>query len=318
MIKAFVKFDTENTELKELFELAEKTAKENIVDFGGRKVLVEGGGYPNIWTETQPMGGEMYAKRDPEIALNNQLFFFDYQREDGRIPGMIVYKDGEFDPWFSHYQGFYLAHHALNMYYLSEKRKDYLEYIYQGIERFDKHLWATRDSDNDGCLETWCVWDTGEDGCSRFEDATDAWKSEKAPEGFKRVPFESMDFMGFSYECRQTLSEISHLLNNGKEAFWATQAKKVKDKMRDYLWWKEKGAFYDRDNSNKFMDVLYQGNIKVMYNGCFYPDMADEFIERHLLNPDEFWTPIPLVSIARNNPYYNGADFNNWSGQHSL
>lgn len=28
----------------------------------------------------------------------------------------------------------------------------------------DGYLWSVRD----GCLETWCVWDTGEDNCARF------------------------------------------------------------------------------------------------------------------------------------------------------
>ena len=34
-----------------------------------------GGGYGNVWIERQPMGGEMYAKRNIEVALNNQIIF---------------------------------------------------------------------------------------------------------------------------------------------------------------------------------------------------------------------------------------------------
>ena len=43
--------------------------------------------------------------------------------------------------------------------------------------------------------------------------------------------------------------------------------------------------------------------------------MADSFIQLHLLNPREFWTPVPLVSIAINDPLYENAKGNNWSGQ---
>lgn len=32
-----------------------------------------------IWLETQPMGGEMYAKRNMEAGLNNQLLFMENQ-----------------------------------------------------------------------------------------------------------------------------------------------------------------------------------------------------------------------------------------------
>jgi hypothetical protein len=33
------------------------------------------------------------------------------------------------------------------------------------------------------------------------------------------------------------------------------------------------------------------------------------------LNPDEFWTPMPLPSIAANDPYFRNFSNNNWSGQ---
>ncbi len=78
---------------------AETKLAENLVRFTPpMTVLVEGGGYPNAWIETQPMGGELYNA---------------------------------------------LAAH-------------------------DARLWRTRDSNGDGLLETWCVWDTGEDECTRL------------------------------------------------------------------------------------------------------------------------------------------------------
>ena len=59
-----VSFETNDGLLQKLMDTAEKKALENLKDFAGRKVLIEGGGYEKIWLETQPMGGEMYAKRD--------------------------------------------------------------------------------------------------------------------------------------------------------------------------------------------------------------------------------------------------------------
>ena len=82
-----VEFKTSNEKLLMLYERSEEALKNNIKYFGDKKVLIEGGGYFNVWMETQPMGGEMYWKRDPEIALNNQLIFLENQREDGRLPG---------------------------------------------------------------------------------------------------------------------------------------------------------------------------------------------------------------------------------------
>ena len=44
-------------------------AQLNLQQFGPDQVLVEGGGYEKIWLETQPMGGEMYAKHNMTAAL---------------------------------------------------------------------------------------------------------------------------------------------------------------------------------------------------------------------------------------------------------
>ena len=48
------------------------------------------------------------------------------------------------------------------------------------------------------------------------------------------------------------------------------------------------------------MYVLSLANIKCMYQGIFTQQMADAFIERHLMNPEEFFTPLPLPNIAAN------------------
>ena len=48
-----------------------------------KRVLREGADFDGVWLETQPMGGEMYAKRDMEVALNNQLIFLENQRRNG-------------------------------------------------------------------------------------------------------------------------------------------------------------------------------------------------------------------------------------------
>ena len=163
--------------------------------FCGRKVLIEGGGYEKIWLETQPMGGEMYAMRDMEAALNNQLLFMECRREDGRIPGSIAMIDGKITPQFNKFQGFCFPDPALNMYYLAEQGDDYLDQLYETLRGFDEYLWKVRDSDGDGCLETWCKYDTGEDHAMRYMDAPDGWEEEFPPEGCEAVPIASMDIM---------------------------------------------------------------------------------------------------------------------------
>lgn len=89
MKKTSVTFETQDKVLKKIFDQAEIVCLNNIMDYDGRTVLVEGGGYQSMWPETQPMAGEMYAKRNLEIAVNNQTIFLDYQLPNGRLPGML-------------------------------------------------------------------------------------------------------------------------------------------------------------------------------------------------------------------------------------
>ncbi|MBQ7933759.1 MAG: hypothetical protein IJ327_03090 [Lachnospiraceae bacterium] len=311
-----VRFETADALLQKLVDAAECKSLDNIKDFAGRKVLIEGGGYEKIWLETQPMGGEMYAKRNMEVALNNQLLFMEHIREDGRIPGSIAMIDGERVAQFNKFQGFCFPAPALNMYYLMGKDRDYLELLYSTLERFDAYLWKVRDSDGDGCLETWCKYDTGEDHAMRYGDAPDGWTQEVPPEGCEVVPIASIDIMSFSYNARETLAEISRILGKGDlEQSWQSKASQVADKIKSYLWSEERGACLDRDKHHRVMPTMIHNTLRAMYWHSISQEMADRFVREHLLNPEEFWTKMPLPSVAVNDPLFRNITTNNWSGQ---
>jgi len=177
-IQTGVSFHSTDADLQRLFDVAEAKAAANIVQFTPTmKALVEGGGYANVWIETQPMGGEMYAKRNLEVALNNQLLFLFGQRADGRLPGMVVsgstaLKHGwdkrapEGFVWlpeyrvaadFEMFQGYCFPDPAWRMYFWANKDRNYLRKLYRALEAHDAYLWRTRDSNGDGLLETWCT-----------------------------------------------------------------------------------------------------------------------------------------------------------------
>lgn len=330
MKKTSVIFESTNSVLNQIVDGAEKVCLGNIMDFDGRTVLVEGGGYRSMWPETSPMAGEMYAKRNMEVALTNQTIFLDYQRHDGRLPGMLhvnTTADVENQPdnipveptgvavnygWL---QGCCFPEHAFHLYYYADLGKEYLERLYDAFSRYDDYLWRVRDSDGDGCLEVWCEWDTGEDNALRMQGMLHAWGSERPPEpGHGYAPMESMDVMAYSYVTRDVLSRISAVMQNGREGFWADKARQVAQKVRDYLWIEEKNACYDRDQNNEFIDILVHNNLRLMYYGVFSQDMADRFVKAHLKNPEEFWTNMPLPSVAANDPAYRDVEGNSWAG----
>ncbi len=311
-----VEFETENKLIQKLMDSAAEKSLGNIKMFGDTKVLVEGGGYEKIWLETQPMGGAMYGKRDLEIAQNNCLMFMQHQRADGRIPGSIALIDGVITPQFNKFQGFCFADPAMDVYYMLGEDREFLDQLYECLEKFDAYLWKVRDSDNDGCLETWCKYDTGEDNAERYMDAPNDWTSDEPPKGYKAVPMASMDVMSYSYSCRNTLSTICHIMGEPERGIkWLIKAQEVSDKIRDYLWDNDRNALFDRDNQHKVMPTLTHNTLRAMYWKSISRQMADRFVKTHLINPDEFWTNMPLPSVAVNDPLFRNVTTNNWSGQ---
>ena len=365
-----VSFRTSDAELQKLFDAAEAKAAANLYPISpGMKVLVEGGGYAAVYLETQPMGGEMYAKRDPQAALNNQLIFMLGQRADGRIPGCIrsverarkgYSKDGKWLEYFTElpklglvteereFSGYCYPTPAWKMYFWTGKDRQYLELLESSLESFDAYLWKTRDSNHDGLLETWCTWDTGEDGSTRYimRGAPTCWPFDQPPgaaglpnpqdpkdfayywcerkgQGLPPpapdemlAPFASMDVMAYSYGGRATLARIAHELGNGREAYWQRKAEDVRQRLIAGLWLPERHACFDRDRTGRRLDELIHNNLRCMWHGVFTQAMADEFVRYHLLNPAEFWTLLPLVSIAANDRMYKnvGTPGGNWAG----
>ena len=314
-----VTFHTGADWLQTLYNRCEAACKRNIAVYSDKRVLREGSDYDGVWLETQPMGGEMYAKRDLETALNNQLIFMENQRRSGRFPGMIKYQEPfllqvSYD-WL---QGFCFPIPALRLYYLIGRDQNYLRLLRTSLRDFDAYLWAYRDSNHDGCLETWCTWDTGEDNSNRFLQygITDGgFGGEDPPVGHGKLPFASMDIMSYSCQTREVLGTISDLLGETDGDSWRQKAQDVRDVVRRMLWSAEKHACYDLDSDGNRMDVLVHNNLRCMYYGSFSQQMADDFIREHLLNPDEFWTKVPLPSIAVNDPCFRNINFNNWGGQ---
>ncbi len=311
-----VSFRCENPALQRLYDEAERKCLGNLKDFGGRTVLVEGGGYEKIWLETQPMGGEMYALRNLEAGLNNCLLFMEHQRADGRLPGSIQCAEGKIEPQFNKYQGFCFPFPALNLYFLAGEDGHFLDFLKDTLIRFDDCLWRTRALKDDGLLRSFCVYDTGEDLALRYGDAPCWWTEDAPPAGYQVVPMASMDVTSWSYACRDTLAAVCRIQKKDEEAeAWTKKAAAVAAALKKGLWDEQRGALYDRDKNGNSISILCHNTLRCMYWGSVSREMAARFVKDHLLNPAEFWTPFPLPSVAANDPAFRNAPENNWSGQ---
>ena len=199
-----VTFRSSDAGLQRLYDAAESGLARNITVVGGMRLITEGGGYAGAYLESAPKGGEIYATRDPQIALNHQLAFVLYPRADGRMPAAVFsagharrtkndQKPAEGMIWHpepgilgSHQS---LAHDwdlpetAWKTYFWIGRDRDYLQRLYSAVEAYDAHLWRTRDSNRDGLLEVWCTFDTGEDASLRYgeRNAPTRWPFDLPP-----------------------------------------------------------------------------------------------------------------------------------------
>ncbi len=324
-----VMFATSDSRLQHMYDEAERLLKDNIVRVDNIELLIDGAGYNAMWIEDGPMYADLIARRRPDISRNIIETIMRHQRTDGRPGGMykiMSAKDADNQTesvtddisglivYYGYLQGFCFPEHALNLYYYEDLGIDYLERLYRMLEKYDDYLWKTRDSDGDGCLEIWCEWDTGEDDALRLKGLLHGWGADYPPLN-TAAPIESMDVMSFSYTARNVLSKTSALLGNGKQKEWENKAKAVADKIREYLWVESRGACFDRDKNNEIVPALIHNNLRCMYYGSFSQEMADIFVRRHLKNPEEFWTKVPLPSVAANDPLFENSSDMNYRGQ---
>lgn len=318
--KVSVQFRTADSFYQKIYDMAEERIKKNIAETGEGKLMLEGGGYAAHYPKGLPLEGLFYANRDMDVAVDAQRVWFKFQRADGRMSGelkhSVQFRKADADVpdvlgFMINYACFVeplIGNTMLDVYRLADLDHEYLRMVYEGLEKWDNYLWTYRDSDGDGCLELWCESDTGDDYAVRYDNQVCHWGMDYPPKGFRTVPMESIDMMASSYHCRQTNAQIAQILGNGKAKEWEAKAEYVKAKVHDYLWREDKNACYDRDADNEFIEELTSSNIRAMYSGLFTQDMAERFISKHLLNPEEFWTALPVPSVAVNDAGFRTDD----------
>jgi hypothetical protein len=99
-----------------------------------------------------------------------------------------------------------------------------------------------------------------------------------------------------------------------------TEAKELKDRARRYrtklatLWDEQAGIFLNKDlHTGRSNTRLSPTNFYPMLAHAATPEQAKTMIEKHLLNPQEFWGQWIIPSIMRNDPAFK--DQNYWRGR---
>lgn len=277
-------------------------------------VLIEGGYYNGIWLECGPLEALIYGRYAPEVALASHRIFFRNQRQDGYIPctlladRMLTSQIQSVVP---------IAATALETAILTGD-ESFLAEAYEACSRWDEWLAAHRDSRGVGLSEAFCEYDTGHDNSPRFaglpKQCPDA-RPELCPD-VAGLPYLAPDLSATLYGGRMALSRMAERLNRSSEAeTWARKAEHTRRSLMTYCFDPEELMFYDLTPDNRWLKI--RGDVLTRVLGERVVDQAlfEHIFKRHIANPESFWTPYPLPSIAIDDARFDHQlPENSWGG----
>jgi len=160
-------FKTANTRWQAAYDKAIAVLAGNVRVLSAypKPVLIEGSVYQRLSGEGGPHEGLVYSSIRRDVARNNQMGFFAFQREDGHIPFAIMASKG---PTWDHLQ--LAVPLVAAAWELSRKTGDseLLETAYKGWSCWDAWMSRYRNTRGTGLCEGFCTFDTGQDNSTRY------------------------------------------------------------------------------------------------------------------------------------------------------
>jgi hypothetical protein len=238
----------------------------------------------------------------PEVAQGSLLNFIENQYENGSFPGAIK----------NIYQGdrslrvgiaFYHANwgQALRAVHSVHPDRAFLQRIYEPLVKYLLYFDRERDPDQTGLYDVINHWETGQEFMSRYTQV-----DPKADEGGP-LRLKGLDATTYIYQLQLALAWMGDKLGRADEtARWRNMAEKTRQAVQGQMWDAEKEFFFDVNPANG-------QRISAKTAIGFYPFMTGlagpehlGAINKHLFNPEEFWTKYPVPSTSVDDPTFSG------------
>jgi hypothetical protein len=283
--------------------------------FGYEKpVLIEGGVYQGIWLECGPLEGLAYGKHNPEVAKANHEVFFHHQWQNGYLPYSI-----KFDQiGASQIQMVVpIAATGLETAVLTQDEA-LLNLTYNACTQWDNWLAQHRNTRGTGLCEAFCEYDTGHDNSPRFKGLPKQCPDNNpalCPPSDK-LPYLAPDLSASVYGGRRALAQMAeHLGKSSEAAMWQAKAEEIRQLIIQYCYDPEDQCFYDVDINGNFVKIRGDVLTRVLGEHVVDQTMFEQIYARHIKDPESFWTPYPLPSIAINDSAFDHAlPRNSWGG----
>jgi hypothetical protein len=285
----------------------------NLLEFPD-PVLIEGSTYRGVWLECAPQEGLVYSQFAPALGFANHRVFFAMQRDDGYFPCSVkpdVAGTGQIQMVVP------IAATALDLFEMYGDSA-FLEIAYHACARWDRWLVRYRNTRGSGLCEGFCTYDTGHDNSPRWKGMpnrcadNDARIIAAAP-GLPRL---CPDLSATVFGGRVALAKMARIMGRNSEAGdWDERAAAIRQLIVDRLYVPEDACFYDLDADGNFVRVRGDAMIRVLGEHVVDAAMFEEIYGRQIHNPQAFWPPYPLPSIALDDPsFVRPIPRNSWGG----
>jgi len=257
------------------------------------------------------------------LAKAQTELFFKHQRTDGQFPCYILDPKHKNASGYPSLVGYGQIQECVSFAYLCwevyqlTSDADYLRRAYDACSAWANWLAENRMTRNRGLVETFCVYDTGHDNSARLDGVPNScsdFEARNAPVDGP-APLLSPDINAVYYGNLSALSKMADKLMQQDEAKeWSLRAEAIQSNMLKLLYDEQDQFFYDMDRDDRLIPCLSIQISNVFSMHVLGQELFDIIYERHIKNPDEFWTPYPLPSIAVNDPLWSkkNSPTNNW------
>ena len=277
-------------------------------------VLIEGATYQGIWQECGPHEALVYRHWRPDVARNSHTTFFDLQRANGQLPANNKIAETGFG------QIQMVVPIAATAWELARATGDeaLLAQAYRACSGWDDWLVRFRNTRGTGLVEGFCTYDTGHDNSPRWSGLPNQCpnKNAAAHHPLPALPRLCPDLSATVFGGRRALAAMARALGRTTEADrWEERADAIRRLILTRLYDAGDAAFYDRDPRDAFVRVRSDVISRVCGEHVVDQPMFDTIWQRQLGNPKAFWAPVPLTSIALDDPgFVRPIPANSWGG----
>jgi len=206
-----------------------------------------------------------------------------------------------------------------DLYRNPQRAREFIQSMYDVSSKYMDFWSLERDTNFDGLFEYNSAMETGWDDTPRYTIVN--------PSGtnlFGFMPMAGVDAIDLNSWLYIYMNSLSSWANNlgdaGAAEQWKEKADNLASLVEERMWCEDDKAWYDLNHISGSYEF-----VKVMTPAIWFPAFAGlsknetrirSVIERHLLNPEEFFGKYPIPTVAYNSEYYNHeSDGYYWRGQ---